>query len=93
MLRSGGVWRIKGNERADFKDEDKNHVLELSWHSPRRGMNFLYKLSIDGESILNSSVRPRNWPLLFIPYATPLILWIAFGFLRAGIRWLEAVGN
>jgi hypothetical protein len=80
LLRTGGVLSIKGELTQTFERNSENHALKLSWRSAVLGMSFPYQLSIDGQSVIAGRVRPRNWPLLFLPVAAITLL-IAFHFL------------
>jgi hypothetical protein len=83
ILRTGGVWRIRGKRRIDFSLGGESHLLELSWQSPWRGMDFSYQLSIDGAILMDSKVCPRNWLMILIPFGMPLIILIGYAVISA----------
>jgi hypothetical protein len=84
VLRTGGVWRLRDSRTIDFHRNGVTHTLTLRWKSPSRGMDFAYVVSIGGQDILDSTVRPTNWPMFFVPYATPLVILVGYRFLTGG---------
>jgi hypothetical protein len=74
LIRTGGAWKLKGTQQAEFTRKGQTRVVELSWRSPIRGMRFPYRLSIDGEQILDETVSPANWLLVFISHISVIVL-------------------
>jgi hypothetical protein len=74
VISTGGVLRLSGTRQFALRCGDQNHLLELSWGSPARGIAFPFRLSVDGEKLLDSSVWPRNWPMCFAPYFGALVI-------------------
>lgn len=69
LLKTGGVMRSAGANRASFRYGGEDHVVELSWRVPPRGLDLSYQLSIDGQLVADSTVRPRNAILMLLPIA------------------------
>lgn len=66
ILRSGGAFRVTGSCDSEFTRDGLSHKCELQWGAGRWA-RFPFTLSIDGEQIVNSTVRITNWPMLLIP--------------------------
>jgi len=67
IIRTGGVMRLKGLNEVQFDEGGETHSVALSWRSPAQGMSFPYQLSVDGKIVLESEVRPPNWPMFLMP--------------------------
>ena len=40
IIQTGGVWRLRGIQRAGFRRNNENQVLELAWQSSSQGVDF-----------------------------------------------------
>ena len=77
VIRTGGVLRSKAINEAQLDEQGQHDSLKLSWRSPFQGMDFPFQLSVDEQVIIDSKVRPQNWPMVFIPLVTLGPLFIA----------------
>jgi hypothetical protein len=66
LINSGGVLRLKGGNVSRFDNRSETHSVRLDWVSPGRGIDFPFQLSIDDQILIDSKVRPQNWPVMLI---------------------------
>ena len=77
LIRTGGVFRGKGLNEAQFDEWGETHSLGLSWTSPTRGFYFPYRLLVDDGVVLESTVKPPNWPMVFMPVLPLALMFLA----------------
>jgi hypothetical protein len=83
-----GVYKLVGSQLHTFEHQGKNHTGEISWGRAKRAA-FPVKLIIDGEPVLESTVRISNWWLMYWPFFLAHVLRCALTILELPKRRLN----
>jgi hypothetical protein len=99
IIKTGGVFRFSGSNEAAFDEQGEKHAVKHTWRSPMRGMDFPFRLLVDDQVIVDSKIRPPNWPLsvvmvilsVSIAFSAIIVLvHLALSYLRAHPRRMDS---